>query len=260
MDYETVLYHVQNGIATVTLNRPQARNALNDQLLADLDAALQQADDDPAVRVVVLTGAGDGAFCAGGDLSMLGGGGPVLEGHRARGAYARVLRRMTRLGKPLLAAVNGHALGGGLGLVLACDLAIAAERATFGTPEIGVGLFPMMVMALLFRNVGRKRGMELILTGERVSAAEAERMGIINRAVRDDEFEAAVAEMARKLARHSPVALRLGREAFHTMADMDFDAALEYLQGMLTLNLLTEDAQEGIRAFLEKREPVWRGR
>ena len=260
MRYETVLYNVRDNVATITLNRPQARNALNDQLLADLDAALQQADDDPTVRVIVLTGAGERVFCAGGDLSMLGAEGPVLEAHRARAAYAHLLRRMTRLGKPLLAAVNGHALGGGLGLVLACDLAIAAERATFGTPEIGVGLFPMMVMALLFRNVGRKKGMELILTGERISAAEAERMGIINRAVPDDEFEAAVAEMAGKLARHSPAVLRLGREAFHTMADMDFDAALEYLQGMLTLNLLTEDAQEGIRAFLEKRRPVWRGR
>jgi enoyl-CoA hydratase/carnithine racemase len=260
MSYETILYEVQDGIATITLNRPEARNALNDQLLQELNAALRAAAEDEAVRVVVLTGAGDRAFCAGGDLSGLGVGRPALESYEGRAAYARVFRQMARLGKPTLAAVNGHALGGGLGLVLGCDLAIAAERATFGTPEIRVGLFPMMVMALLFRNVGRKKGMELILTGERISAHEAERIGLINRVVPDDQFESAVAEMAGKLARHSPAALRLGRDAFYTMADMDFDSALEYLQGMLMLNLLTEDAQEGIRAFLEKREPVWKGR
>lgn len=260
MNYETILYTVHAGIATITLNRPEARNAINDQLLSELNATLQAAADDPAARVVVLTGAGDRVFCAGGDLSGMGIGQPALESYQGRAAYVQVFREMARLGKPTLAAVNGHALGGGLGLVLGCDLAIAAERATFGTPEIKVGLFPMMVMALLFRNVGRKKGMELILTGERVSAHEAERIGLINHVVPDDQFESAVAEMADKLARHSPAALRLGRNAFYTMADMDFDAALEYLQGMLMLNLLTEDAQEGIRAFLEKRDPVWKGK
>ncbi len=260
MSYETILYEVQDNIATITLNRPEARNALNDQLLRELNAALRTAGDDEAVRVVVLTGAGDKVFCAGGDLSGMAVGKPALESYQGRAAYAQVFREMAWLGKPTLAAVNGHALGGGLGLVLGCDLAIAAERATFGTPEIKVGLFPMMVMALLFRNVGRKKGMELILTGERISAQEAERIGLINRVVPDDQFESAVVEMAGKLARHSPATMRLGRDAFYTMADMDFNAALEYLQGMLMLNLLTEDAQEGIRAFMEKREPVWKGR
>ncbi|MFQ6015191.1 MAG: enoyl-CoA hydratase/isomerase family protein [Anaerolineae bacterium] len=260
MSEDVVLYQKSDYIATITLNRPEARNALNPQLLEELNDALRTAQRDEGVRVVILTGAGDKAFCAGGDVAGLGADVNPVEGHYARQSYVEFFQVMARLGKPTLAAVNGHALGGGLGLVLACDLAVAAERATFGTPEINVGLFPMMVMASLFRNVGRKKGMELILTGERISAQEAERIGLINRAVPDDQFEAAVAEMAQKLASFSPAVLKLGRDAFYTMADMSFEDALTYLQGMLTLNLLTEDAVEGIRAFLEKRKPEWKGR
>jgi enoyl-CoA hydratase/carnithine racemase len=155
--------------------------------------------------------------------------------------------------------VRGHCLAGGFGLALGCDLVVASDDSWFGTPEVKRGLFPMIIMATIFRNVGRKKGMELILTGERISAREAERIGLINHAVPPGELDAKVAELAGKIASLSPAVLRLGREAFYGMADLEFERALDHLQTMLTLNLATDDALEGVRAFLEKREPVWKG-
>jgi enoyl-CoA hydratase/carnithine racemase len=155
--------------------------------------------------------------------------------------------------------VRGHCLAGGFGLALGCDLVVASEDSWFGTPEVKRGLFPMIIMATIFRNVGRKKGLELILTGERISAREAERLGLINHAVPTAELDAKVAELTTKIASLSPAVLRLGREAFYTMADLEFERALDHLQTMLTLNLATDDALEGVRAFLEKREPVWKG-
>ncbi|MBI3877473.1 MAG: enoyl-CoA hydratase/isomerase family protein [Verrucomicrobia bacterium] len=256
---ELVLYQVKDHVATITLNRPEARNALSHALLDVLNDALRGVASDADARVVVLTGAGE-IFCAGGDLGEMGAAGSTLELHQRRGAFVEFFRLMARLGKPTLAAVNGHALGGGLGLVLACDLAIAADHATFGAPEIKVGIWPMMVMASLIRAIGRKKAMELMLLGERIPASEAERIGLINRVVPATQFADAVAAWAAKLAAGSPTAFKLGRDALAAMSDMPFDDALEYLNGMLTLNLSTEDAREGIRAFLEKRKPEWKGR
>jgi enoyl-CoA hydratase/carnithine racemase len=258
---QPVLYEVAGGVARVTINRPEARNALSPAVMEGLLAAFQRAAADPEVRAVVLTGAGDKSFCAGGDL-----GGPgfaqkgPIERHHDRRTFADLFRAMNRLGKPLVARVRGHCLAGGFGLALGCDLVVASDDATFGTPEVKRGLMPMMIMATIFRNVGRKKGMELLLTGDRLGAAEAERFGLINHAVPADQLDAKVEELVGKLLALSPAVLRLGRDAFYAMQDMEFERALDYLQAMLTVNLASEDAVEGVRAFLEKRDPVWKGR
>jgi len=256
-----VLYEFDAGVARVTINRPAARNTLSQDVMEGLQGAFERAAADPEVRVVVLTGAGEKAFCAGGDL---GGSGfkdrGFAERHHDRRSFADLFRRMNRLGKPLIARVRGHCLAGGFGLALGCDLVVASDDASFGTPEVKRGLFPMMIMATIFRNVGRKKGMELLLTGDRISAAEAERLGLINYAVPAGQLDAKVDELAAKVAAMSPAVVRLGRDAFYAMSDMGFDAALEYLQTMLTVNLGTEDAIEGVTAFLQKRDPAWKGR
>jgi enoyl-CoA hydratase/carnithine racemase len=254
------LYEVAAGVARITINRPEARNALSQEVMQGLLDAFERARRDDAVRVLVLTGAGDKAFCAGGDL----GGRALQQGfidrHHDRRTFADLFRRMNGLGKPLIARVHGHCLAGGFGLALGCDLVVASDDSNFGTPEVKRGLMPMMIMATIFRNVGRKKGMELLLTGDRISAAEAERLGLINYAVPAAELDAKVDELAAKVAAMSPAVLRLGRDAFYAMSDMSFDQALDYLQTMLTVNVGTEDAIEGVRAFLEKRDPVWKGR
>jgi len=256
-----VLYEVKDGIARVTLNRPETRNALSPEVVTRLREALLRAGADREVRVVVLTGAGDRAFSAGGDL---GGSGFLQKGfverHHDRGDFASLFRVLQRLGKPVIARVRGYCLAGGFGLALGCDLVVASDDSSFGTPEIKRGLFPMMIMATIFRNVGRKKGLELILTGERIDAREAERLGLVNYAVPAAELDARVDDLARKLASLSPAVLRLGRDAFYASADMEFSKALDYLQAMLTLNVGTEDAMEGVKAFLEKRAPEWKGR
>ena len=256
-----VLYVFEDGVARVTINRPGARNALSNDVMEGLLEAFGRAAADPLVRVVVLTGAGEKAFCAGGDL---GGSGlrdkGFAERHHDRRSFADLFRRMNRLGKPIIARVRGHCLAGGFGLALGCDLVVASDDSSFGTPEVKRGLFPMMIMATIFRNVGRKKGMELLLTGDRISAAEAERLGLINYSVPAEQLDAKVDELAAKVSAMSPAVVRLGRDAFYTMSDMGFDPALEYLQTMLTLNLGTEDAIEGVTAFLQKRDPAWKGR
>ena len=256
-----VLYEVAGHVGRLTINRPEARNALSPEVMDGLLAGLDRAAADPEVRVLVLTGAGDKAFCAGGDL---GGRGFLQKGfaerHHERRGFADLFRRINRLGKPVIARVRGHCLAGGFGLALGCDLVVASDDASFGTPEVKRGLMPMMIMATIFRNVGRKKGMELLLTGDRISAAEAERLGLVNYAVPVAELDAKVDELAAKVAAMSPAVVRLGRDAFYAMADMGFDQALEYLQTMLTVNVGTEDAIEGVRACLEKRDPVGKGR
>jgi len=256
-----VLYAVRDHVARITLNRPESRNALSTEVMSGLHDALERARDDAGARVIVLTGAGDRAFCAGGDL-----GGRALrergfvERHHDRAEFANLFRLMNRLGKPAIARVRGYCLAGGFGLALGCDLVVASTDSSFGTPEVRRGLMPMMIMATLFRNVGRKKGMELLLTGRRIDAAEAERLGLVNHAVPPEELDAKVDELAATVASMSPAVVRLGRDAFYTMADLEFERALDYLQAMLTVNLGTEDAIEGVRAFLEKRDPEWKGR
>ncbi|MCI0574423.1 MAG: enoyl-CoA hydratase-related protein [Myxococcaceae bacterium] len=260
MEERQVLYAVEDGKALLTIDRERARNALSPRVLEELTDAIGRAEADPAVRVLVLTGTGERTFCAGADLGGMATGDGFLAGHEGRRAYAQLLRRFQEARKPSIARVNGHALAGGLGLVLACDLAVAASTAELGTPEVDVGLFPMMLMALLQRHVGRKRALELVMTGRRMRAEEALALGLLNRVVAPSELDAAVAELARTLAGKSQAVLALGRRAYFLAEDMPLTQALEFLAGQLSLNVLAEDAAEGVGAFLEKRPPRWNDR
>jgi len=248
------------GVATIALDRPATRNALSPALLAELEAALLAARDDPAARVVVIASTHPTVFSSGGDLSGFAADTPVLERYVGAELFPRIFRLLGGLGKPSICAASGHVLAGALGLALACDLIIAKDSARFGTPEIGVGLFPFMVMALAYRNLPRKKATELMLLGEQISADEAERLGLVNRVVPADEFDAAVAGWASKLAASSPVMLRLGKDAIFRQQDMEFADALEYLRSQLAVAFGTEDLREGISAFFEKRDPDWKGR
>jgi len=258
--YEQLLYEVSEGVATLTLNRPEQRNALSAQLLDELVDAIRSARDDDRVRAVVLTGAGEKVFCAGADLGGFAADAPLVEKHLANDRFLDFFRLMPRLGKPSLCAANGHVLAGGLGLALCCDLLIAKQGATFGTPEINVGAFPYMIMAIIYRNVPRKKVNEMLLLGERLSADQAVEYGLANKVVPEAEFEAAVDDWAGKLASKSPLLMKLGRDAMYRQQDMALDDALEFLRSQLTLTLSTEDILEGVTAFFEKREPEWKGR
>jgi enoyl-CoA hydratase len=174
--------------------------------------------------------------------------------------FPRLFRLIGELGKPSICAANGHVLAGALGIALACDLVIARDGATFGTPEINVGAYPFMIMALIYRNLPRKKTNELLLLGERIDAREAERIGIVNRVAAAEEFDATVREWAAKLAAKSPLIMRLGKDAMFRQQDMAFADALDYLRAQLSLAMTTEDIVEGVTAFFEKREPQWKGR
>jgi enoyl-CoA hydratase len=258
--HELVAYEVADGVATVTLNDPEKRNMLSGQMLAELVEAMKRARDSEDVRAVVLTGAGDRVFCAGADLGGFAADAPLVAKHFASDLFLEFFRLMPRLGKPSLCAVNGHVLAGGIGLALSCDLVIARAGATFGTPEINVGAFPYMIMAIIYRNVPRKKVNEMMLLGERLSAEQAVEFGLANRVVAAEEFDAAVAEWAGKLASKSPVLMRLGHDAMYRQQDMAIDDALEYLRSQLSLTFTTEDIVEGVTAFFEKRDPQWKGR
>ncbi|MBM4783646.1 MAG: crotonase [Archangiaceae bacterium] len=256
MDQREVRYEVEGGTARLTIDREAARNALSPLVVQQLIEGLERADADAAVRCVVLTGAGQKVFCAGGDLGGMTGDG-FLSGHEGRRGYGLLLQKFQQVKKPTIARVNGHALAGGIGLVLACDLAVATADAGFGTPEIDRGLFPMMLMALLQRHLGRKRALELVLTGDRLTAQQAMEWGLVNRVVPATELDTATKTLADKLAGKSQAILGLGRRAFFTAEDLPLGQAVEFLASQLSLNVLTEDAAEGVTAFLEKRPAKW---
>jgi 3-hydroxypropionyl-coenzyme A dehydratase len=258
---ETVRYEVTGeGVATIALDQPDTRNALSNELLTDLIGAFELARADDAVRCVVLTSTHETVFSSGGSLDQFSADVPLVHKHFATERFPRLFTTIMGLGKPSLCAVNGHTLAGALGLALACDLIIAKESATFGTPEINVGLFPFMIMSLIYRNVPRKRANELLLLGERISAEEAREIGIVNRVVLDADFNDAVDDWARKLASKSPVLMKLGKDAMYRQLDMPFDEALDFLRSQLSIAFTTEDVQEGVKAFFEKRDPHWTGR
>jgi enoyl-CoA hydratase len=261
MAYDTVRYDVaETGVATIALDHPETRNALSDEVLDDLLAAFTAARDDDAVRCVVLTSTHERVFSSGGNLSGFAAEVPLVHKHFATERFPKLFQLIGELGKPSICAANGHVLAGGLGLALACDLIVAREGVTFGTPEIDVGVFPFMIMALIYRNVGRKKTNEMLLLGERIDAEEAERIGIVNKVLPAEAFDAAVEAWAVKLASKSPVLMRLGKDAMYRQQDLPFVQALELLHHNLTLAFSTEDIQEGVAAFFEGREPVWKGR
>ena len=260
MSYDLLLYGVADGVATITINRPDRRNAMSWTVTTELRAAFAQAKHDPSVRVVVLTGAGDKAFCAGADLSGMAAGAGWAELHDARGELARLFRDMWELGKPTIARVRGYALAGGFGLALACDMVVAADDAQFGTPEIDVGLWPYMITVPLTRSMPPKIALELMMTGRRVDAAEAAHIGFVTKVVPVAALDDEVAALAAALAAKSSAVLKLGRDSFYAVWDQSADDALRVLHPLLTVTANTEDAAEGIAAFSEKRAPVWKDR
>ena len=255
-EYSTILFEDQGPLARLTLNRPDKRNPIGPATCGELVHALARIKQTTSSRVVVLTGAGS-AFSAGGDLAAIqsnpAGGPPVAS-------LVDLFVAMHELGKPIIAMVNGPALAGGLGLMVACDLVVASEAAAFGTTEIAVGLWPMMITAEITRSVGRKTTLEMMLTGRKLSAAEALAAGLVNKVVPAAELEGETLKLALALAEKSPAATALGLKAFYRSQDMEFEPQLRYLQAELGRVLALEDAAEGIAAFLGKRAPVWKGK
>jgi len=256
---EDLLYEVKDRVAYLTIHRESRRNAISQEMIMAFLDNLARADQDDAVRAVCITGSGDKVFCSGADLGIAFAdqGGDRLSGARN---YAQLLKSMAKFGKPLLARVNGTCVAGGLGLVLSCDIVLARNDIHFFTPEVNVGIFPMMIGVLLYRNLPRKKMMEMVLTGRRIPAVEAEKIGLITRAVDPEHLDLEVQETLRLLTTKSPIGIRLGKDAFRTMSDMPFDQAVDHLCEALGKVLSTEDAMEGMMAFMEKREPNFKGK
>lgn len=259
LSYQNVLLERNGARANIIINRPDKRNALNTATIGELVQAFEECQQDASVRVVVLSGAGDKAFCAGADLA---------ETQQVMNEYQRYVQRETfvklwdmipKLGKPVIASVQGLALAGGCGLAASCDFVIAGENARFGTPEINVGLFPMMISAILIRNIGKKKAYDLMFSGRQIDANEAERIGLVTRVVPAEKLQEAVDTLANELAGKSPAILKLGKDALFNAEQMPFSEALRYLSSMLTMSILTEDSKEGLTAFVEKRTPNWKG-
>jgi enoyl-CoA hydratase/carnithine racemase len=257
---DELLYDRAGGVARITINRPDKRNSLSWGVISGIRERLAEARADAEVHVVVLTGAGDKAFCAGADLTGMASGAGFLDLHEGRGHLASLFGDMWSLGKPIVARVRGFALAGGFGLALACDLVICSDDSQFGTPEINVGLWPYMITVPLMRSMPPKKALELMLTGRRVDALEAERIGFVNRVVPAEQLDAAVDELARELAAKSPAIVKLGRDSFYEVWDLAARDALAYLHSQLTITSMTEDTAEGIAAFADKRAPKWTGR
>ncbi|MBM3166686.1 MAG: crotonase [Chloroflexi bacterium] len=260
--YQTITTEVKDKIATVTLSREDRRNAISPTMISELLDALNEYDGDPNAQVIVLTGAGSKVFCAGADFGeSMGTTGSLVDRYEGQRKFAELFKVIKGLKKPIVGRINGHAMGGGFGLACACDIVIAADDCRFGTPEINVGLFPYIIMATLLRFTSSpKRLLEMMLTGERIEAKEAQQLGIVNHIVPREQLDVKINEVTQKIAGKSPAILRLGRRAFYTMRDMEYEKALEFLASMLTINTMAEDVAEGIAAFLEKREPAWKGK
>jgi len=256
MSEDHLMYHVENNVARLTINREAQRNAISLEAIELFSKCLDEAEKDENVRVILVTGSGDKAFCSGADL------GGAVDGKIQQGfkRYAKLITRLSNYPKPVVARINGACMAGGMGLMLACDIVIAKNDAKFGTPEVNVGLWPMMIGALIYRNVLRKKAMEMILLGERLTADQALNMGLITRVVQPDELDEEVNKILKSLATKSPIGMKIGKEAFYAMADMPFEQAVDFLSDKIAEVAATEDAREGITAFIEKRQPQFRGK
>jgi enoyl-CoA hydratase/carnithine racemase len=260
--YQTIVTESKNKVGRIILSREEKRNAISPTMMNELLDVFRKYDDDPNIAVIVLTGVGSKVFCSGADIGeSIAAGTSFIERHEEQRKFADLFKIIKGLKKPLIGRINGHALGGGLGLASACDIVIAAEDCKFGTPEVNVGLFPYIIMATLLRVTSApKLLLEIMLTGERVDAREAKQLGLVNHVVPRDQLDVKVDKIAQKMAKKSPATLRLGRRAFYTMRDMEYEKALEYLSSMLAINTMAEDVAEGIASFMEKREPLWKGK
>lgn len=253
---------VQEGVVCrITIDRESEHNTMTDAVMSDLQHAFQATEHMQGARVIVLTGAGQKTFCAGGKLKPTSDGSPfALEPGRFDHPVADLFRAMDRCNLPIIARVNGGAFGGGVGLVCACDFAVSVDTAKFGTTEARVGVFPMMILPLLMRVISRRRLQEMCFFAERFDAHEALRLEIVNRVVAEDVLDAAVDELVAKLVANSPVALRLGRRAFAAMSDLSLHDALNLAQTILPIMSQSEDTKEGMLAFAERRSPQWPNR
>ena len=256
MHEDHLLYSVEKNVARLIINREAQRNAISLEAIELFSKCLDEAEKDENVRVILITGSGEKAFCSGADL------GGAVDGKIQQGfkSYARLITRLSSYPKPVVARINGACMAGGMGLMLACDIVIAKKDAKFGTPEVNVGLWPMMIGALIYRNVLRKKAMEMILLGERLTADQALSMGLITRVVQPDELDVEVDQILKSLAAKSPIGMKIGKEAFYAMADMPFEQAVDFLSDKIAEVAATDDAREGITAFIEKRKPMFKGK
>jgi enoyl-CoA hydratase/carnithine racemase len=250
----------ERGVATLALDDPTSRNALGDAMLDHLLTRLEHARDDDSVRVVVLTSTDATVFSSGGDLKSFAGDRPVVEKYAGLDRFPRLFRLLGGLGKPSVCVANGDVLAGAFGLALACDLLVARTGVRFGCPEINVGVFPFMISALIYRSVPRAKANELMMTGELIGADEAARLNIVNRVVPAEALDDEVRHLTDRLASRSPLLMKLGKDAIDATRDLPLEAALEYLRAQLALAFTTEDIREGVAAFREKRDPVWKRR
>ena len=256
MPEEHLLYRVEKNVARLTINREAQRNAISLEAIELFLKCLDEAEKDKNVRVILITGSGDKAFCSGADLGGAADG-TIQQGFKR---YAKLLTRLSGYPKPVVARINGACMAGGMGLMLACDIVIAKHNASFGTPEVNVGLWPMMIGALIYRNAMRKKAMEMILLGDRMTADQALDIGLITRVVPPDELDGEVTQIVKSLAAKSPVGIKIGKQAFYAMADMPFEEAVDFLSAKIAEVAATEDAREGITAFIEKRKPEFKGK
>lgn len=252
-----VIYEKKDKAAWLTIDREEKRNSLNVEVVESLLKYMSEIEQDDEVRAVVITGAGEKAFCAGADLSGMGSGSNPTD---LPSLIGQLLKRMALFPKPTIARVNGDCMAGGMGIMLACDMAYAKEGARLATPEVKVGLFPMMIGALIFRNVSRKKALEMIYTGRHYSAAEAEAMGLVTRACSKEELDEVLNETLRHITSNGPLGIKIGRQTLHKVEYMDLDPAIDYLCYQLARLIKSEDAAEGLQAFMEKRKPNWKGR
>ncbi len=261
MKYEYLILEQEGRVRVIFMNRPEKRNALNEKMVAELISALNNADADTSVSAVVLTGKGE-SFCAGGDLGDFAQAAvktaPVL--HQEGVATTELFKMGLKMTKPLVAAVNGHAIGGGCGLAAMCHLVLASEKAKFGTPEIKVGIFPFVIFPLLIRAVGPRRALEMALTGRSISATEAREIGLVNLVCHPGDLHRESMALAAEVAGWSPLVLRLGLNAFNTIMDMEINKAFDYLNTLRVIDFMSDDLKEGATAFIQKRAPQWKGR